>query len=172
MQKPASAGFFVAAIPVGNARKADDRYRANRYRICLDASGRSGDAGFDNSFTHPHPIMYPTLTMLQSLLSWASSLSLIAMLFVTWRRLKILGFLVVAIGGVLNFVPRIVQAVTPPMRMDRMPLSGALTLGDESRAVEFMLIHSCYLAAGVLIVIGSLMVLVAWSNKNVVGISP
>jgi len=110
--------------------------------------------------------MYPTLTLLQGFLSWASSLSLIVMLFVTWQRLKMLGFLVAAIGGILNFLPRIIQAARPPMRMDHMPFSGALTLGDESRAAEFMLIYSCYIAAGVLIVIGSLMVLLAWSNRN------
>lgn len=105
--------------------------------------------------------MHPTLTVLQDLLFWASSLSLIVMLFVTWRYLKMLGFLIVAIGSALNFLPGLIHTVMPLMRM-----------GYESRAIEFTLIYSCYIGAGALIVVGSLMILLAWSNKNASGTSP
>jgi len=109
---------------------------------------------------------YPAMIALQGIFSWASTIALVVLLFVAWQRLGMSGFLVVAVGGVLNLLSRIAQAIVPPMRMGHMPFSGMLTLDDESRSVEFLLIYSCHITAGALIVVGTMMVLLAWSKRK------
>ena len=108
--------------------------------------------------------MYPTLIALQKVISYVSNLSLIVLLFYMWWRLRTTGFLVVAVGGMLTLAARVIQAASPPIRMANLPFSRALTLDDKSRATEFLIIYSCHIAAGILIVLGTIMVLRTWSN--------
>lgn len=72
------------------------------------------------------------------------------------------GFLVVAVGGVLNLATRVVQNLVPPFRMGRMPFTGARTLDDLSRAPEFILVYAGHAMAALLIVLGTVMVVRTW----------
>lgn len=106
------------------------------------------------------------LLALQPVVSYASTLALVVLLFFLWRRLRMAGLLLVTLGGVLNFTARVASSVVPPFRMSKMPFSHADTLDDVSRSTEFILIQTGHIVAGLLIVVGTVMVVRALADSS------
>lgn len=96
------------------------------------------------------------LILAQHALSYPSSIALCILMLYAWRCLRIRGFLIIAIGSVLNITTRILQGLITPFRMGHMPFTDALTLDDTSRIWVFSLIHSAYLIAALLTIAGTI----------------
>jgi hypothetical protein len=103
---------------------------------------------------------------IQQLVSYAAAIALVILLLFAYRRLQATGFLIVALGCILGFIARVIQVIRPPFLMGKMPFSHMRTLDDLSRATEFNFIYSCHILAGLLIVLGTIMVIRTWRDNS------
>ena len=106
------------------------------------------------------------LILAQQFLSYPSSIALCILMLYAWRCLRIGGFLIIAIGSGLGIATRICQSLIPPFRMGRMPFTGSLTLDDTSRIWAFSVVHSAYLIAALLTIVGAIAAMRGLSNNS------